>query len=168
MGSRAARDSTYEITNSTDWLETPLKSLSPVEAALRCQICKEFYETPLITSCEHTFCSLCIRRCLNQDGKCPVCRKEDQANRLRHCKVLDDLVQSFKLARPEVFAFATKPTTSSTLPPKRNRASSPELYQKVEPSRKRTRSSRQTRSATAQQPVVLDSDEDGDFVPGKI
>ncbi|EPE24353.1 RING/U-box [Glarea lozoyensis ATCC 20868] len=166
MNSKTPKDATYEITDSTDWLETPLKSLSAVEAALRCQICKEFYDTPLITSCEHTFCSLCIRRCLNQDGKCPACRKEDQSSRLRHCKTLGELVQSFKLARPEVFAFATKPSaTSPTMPPNRSRGTTPEMQEDGEPSRKRTRSSRQTRAKSAQQMIVLDSDEDGDFVP---
>jgi hypothetical protein len=170
MGSNTFKDNINEVTNSTDWLETPLKSLAAVEAALRCQICKEFYDTPLITSCEHTFCSLCIRRCLNQDGKCPVCRKDDQSSRLRHCKTLDELVQGFKLARPEVFTFATRPTAASPLlPPKRTRGSPKDSYQEEEPPNKRSRPSRTTRSRTAQNMVVLESDEeDGDFIPGKL
>jgi E3 ubiquitin-protein ligase RAD18 len=170
MSGNKFKDNTNEVTNSTDWLETPLKSLATVEAALRCQICKEFYDTPLITSCEHTFCSLCIRRCLNQDGKCPVCRKDDQSSRLRHCKTLDELVQGFKLARPEVFAFATRPAaTSQSLPPKRTRDTPQESYQEEEPPNKRARPSRATRSRTAQNLIVLESDgEDEDFELGKL
>ncbi|OCL04313.1 hypothetical protein AOQ84DRAFT_226128, partial [Glonium stellatum] len=50
---------TFTIPDSTDWLPTPLASLTPLEVALRCQVCKDFFDTPMLTSCAHTFCSLC-------------------------------------------------------------------------------------------------------------
>src|SRR5215469_15342374 len=51
------------LPDPTDWLNTSLPSFATLESALRCQVCKDFYDTPMITSCSHTFCSLCIRRC---------------------------------------------------------------------------------------------------------
>ena len=92
----------FDLSDSTDWLQTPLVSLAPVESALRCQVCKDFFDTPMITSCSHTFCSLCIRRCLTEDGKCPACRAADQELRLRRNWTVQELVDAFRNARSSV------------------------------------------------------------------
>ena len=93
-----------EITDASDWLTTSLPQLAPVESALRCQVCKDFYNTPMITTCSHTFCSLCIRRCLTTDGKCPACRAPDQEVRLRRNWIVQELVDAFQVARPHVMS----------------------------------------------------------------
>lgn len=93
-------DDSFSVTDPTDWLQTPTPQLSQVEAALRCQICKDLYNTPMITSCSHTFCSLCIRRCLTNDGLCPTCRTPDQEVRLRKNWTVAELVEAFQDARP--------------------------------------------------------------------
>jgi len=95
-------DTAKVVTDASDWSGTPVASLAPVESALRCQVCKEFYSTPMITTCAHTFCSLCIRRCLTNDGRCPACRTEDQPSRLRRNWVVEELVQAFESARPDI------------------------------------------------------------------
>lgn len=95
-------DSSYDVPDPSDWLDTSLVQLVPVEAALRCQVCKDFFDTPMITSCSHTFCSLCIRRCLTNDGKCPACRAPDQELRLRRNWTVQEIVDAFKIARPAV------------------------------------------------------------------
>ena len=59
----------------------------------------------MITSCSHTFCSLCIRRCLTTDGRCPACRTQDQAIKLRANSSVQELVDAFKGARPVVLQF---------------------------------------------------------------
>ncbi|KAG9234054.1 postreplication repair E3 ubiquitin-protein ligase rad18 [Amylocarpus encephaloides] len=158
-------DDAYEVSDSSDWLETPLRSLSAVDAALRCQVCKDFYTTPMITSCSHTFCSLCIRRCLNNDGQCPTCRAKDQELKLRLNAVMEDLVEAFKKARPEIYTLATKPATSrASKSPKRGREGTDKAVEYEGPSRKRLRSTRQTRST--QELVIVDTDEeDRDFLP---
>lgn len=99
-------DCIYDFSDPSDWLNTPVASLGPLEMALRCQVCKDFYVTPMITSCSHTFCSLCIRRCLTNDGKCPVCRRTDQELRLRPNCVVEELVDTFKLNRPSFLRLA--------------------------------------------------------------
>ncbi|RDL40010.1 uncharacterized protein BP5553_04350 [Venustampulla echinocandica] len=153
-----------EVSDSTDWLETPLRSVAAVDSALRCQVCKDFYTTPMITSCSHTFCSLCIRRCLNNDGKCPACRTVDQELRLRFNGAVEELVEAFKTARPEIFALAKKSVNSGVTSPKRSREDLQLDDDEKPPPRKRTRSSRITRAT--QEVYVVDSDlDDGDFVP---
>lgn len=95
----------FELSDPSDWLQTSLPQLGPVEQALRCQVCKDFFDTPMITSCSHTFCSLCIRRCLTTDGRCPACRTQDQAIKLRANSTVQELVDAFKVARPVVLQF---------------------------------------------------------------
>ena len=95
-------DSTFDVPDPSDWLSTPVSKLAAVEAGLRCQVCKDFFTTPMITSCSHTFCSLCIRRCLTTDGKCPTCRTEDQELRLRPNGSIQEVVDAFQAARSEI------------------------------------------------------------------
>lgn len=99
-------DTAREIPDSTDWLSTPLSGLSALENALHCQICKEFFDTPMITSCSHTFCSKCIRTALSTDGSCPACRKQDQASKLRNNWQLQEIVATFLEARPATIRVA--------------------------------------------------------------
>ena len=98
-------DSSVDVPDPSDWLQTTLPQIGPVEQALRCQVCKDFFDTPMITSCSHTFCSLCIRRCLTTDGRCPACRTQDQAIKLRANSTVQELVDAFKVARPVVLQF---------------------------------------------------------------
>ncbi|KAL4797868.1 hypothetical protein BDV19DRAFT_38968 [Aspergillus venezuelensis] len=100
---------TFDIPDSTDWLDTPLTLLAPFESSLRCQVCKDFFDNPVITSCSHTFCSLCIRRCLSTEGKCPTCRTNDQELKLRRNWVVQELVEGFKNARPSILELARRP-----------------------------------------------------------
>ncbi|GAO19800.1 hypothetical protein UVI_02064010 [Ustilaginoidea virens] len=104
------------VADSTDWLETSLAPLAAVEAALRCQVCKDFYNTPMITSCSHTFCSICIRRALSNDGKCPLCRAPEQELKLRSNWSLEETVEAFSRARPAALALGLKTTRTGEAP----------------------------------------------------
>lgn len=96
-----------DVADPSDWLNSTVPKLASVESALRCQVCKDFFDTPMITSCSHTFCSLCIRRCLTNDGKCPVCRSSDQELRLRRNWTVQETVDAFQTARPSLSSLAT-------------------------------------------------------------
>ncbi|RMJ22611.1 hypothetical protein PHISP_06517 [Aspergillus sp. HF37] len=98
----------FDLPDPSDWLNTPLSLLGPVENSLRCQVCKDFFDTPVITSCSHTFCSLCIRRCLSSEGKCPACRMTDQELKLRRNWVMQEVMEAFINARPSVLGLARK------------------------------------------------------------
>ncbi|RYP37055.1 hypothetical protein DL767_003118 [Monosporascus sp. MG133] len=109
-----------DVADSTDWLSTPLSGLAAVEAALRCQVCKDFYKTPMLTSCNHTFCSVCIRRALSNDGKCPLCRASEQELKLRSNWSMEETVEAFVKTRRHILDFAKRPTpTSAADSPKR-------------------------------------------------
>lgn len=102
-----------EVSDPTEWLETPLSGLAPVDAAVRCQVCKDFFTTPMMTSCSHTFCSICIRRCLATDGKCPTCRASEQEIKLRRNWAVDDIVKAFRDLRDKALEFARQPRESA-------------------------------------------------------
>ncbi|KAK0356126.1 E3 ubiquitin-protein ligase rad18 [Friedmanniomyces endolithicus] len=101
-------NSAQDVPDSTDWLHTPLGDFAQLETALHCQICKEFYDTPMITSCSHTFCSRCIRTSLSADGRCPACRTADQASKLRKNSALQEVVATFISARPAAIRVARR------------------------------------------------------------
>ncbi|KAK4218681.1 hypothetical protein QBC37DRAFT_412230 [Rhypophila decipiens] len=103
----------FDVPDPTDWQNTPLASLEHVEQALRCHVCKDFFEAPMLTSCNHTFCSLCIRRCLAADGKCPLCRATEQEARLRGNWALREAVEAFVKARDGLLNFAKTPTPAA-------------------------------------------------------
>ena len=129
------------ITDSTDWLGTPLPGLSPVESALRCRVCRDFYKTPMLTTCLHTFCSLCIRRSLANDGRCPACRAPEQESKLRWNGSLDEAVDAYIKARPMVLSFARAGPPESRHFPKRKLEHEPSQDSGEDTSRKRLRSS---------------------------
>ena len=95
-----------DVSDPTEWLDTPLSGLAPVDSALRCQVCKDFYNTPMMTSCSHTFCSICIRRCLAVDGRCPTCRASEQEVKLRRNWALDEVVTAFDGVRKSTLSYA--------------------------------------------------------------
>ncbi|QSZ28721.1 hypothetical protein DSL72_003223 [Monilinia vaccinii-corymbosi] len=167
MNTRGLKDDSFEIADSTDWLNTPLAQLADVDSLLRCQVCKDFFTTPMITSCSHTFCSLCIRRCLSNDSKCPTCRSNDQEVKLKSNAVIEDLVEAFQRARPAALELARKPAVERAISsPKRKREIS-ELDGLEDQANKRTRAStrqpaRRFESAEAVEGVVVIDDADGD------
>ncbi|CAK7198149.1 E3 ubiquitin-protein ligase rad18 [Sporothrix eucalyptigena] len=167
-----------DVADSTDWLDTTLACLMPVEQAFRCHVCKDFYNSPMITSCNHTFCSLCIRRCLSVDGKCPLCRMTDQESKLRGNWALREAIDAFCKARPTILEVARKPLprAKSPTPPtasKRKAEDEATAEQPQEPQPKRTRSSARLSKTKAAEAVasmaqeemvveVPDSDNSGD------
>ncbi|KAF2103442.1 DNA repair protein rad18 [Rhizodiscina lignyota] len=169
-------DSISEVSDPTDWLPTPLPLLAPVDSALRCQVCKDFYETPMITSCSHTFCSLCIRKCLSSDGRCPACREQDQASKLRRNWAIQEVVESFKTARPQVLDVAKRRENEEDGSPvqikgrKRKWQDVGGEREDAEGARKaarqtRSQSRKATTSAISQDIVILDSEGDDDYDP---
>ncbi|KAF4774243.1 DNA repair protein rad18 [Colletotrichum scovillei] len=177
-------DNFEDVPDSTDWLSTPLPALSAVEASLRCQVCKDFFKTPMITSCCHTFCSLCIRRALSNDGKCPLCRASDQELKLRSNWSLEEVVDSFVKARKDTLHFARTAGQDSQREPSGSAAKRrlAEENGEQQPETKRLRSStrlsrtRSGQAAAAPVPEVDEVDEmeevqedneseDADFAP---
>ncbi|KAK4202816.1 putative postreplication repair E3 ubiquitin-protein ligase rad-18 [Triangularia verruculosa] len=153
---------TSDVSDPTDWLGTPLAHLKPVEEAFRCHVCKEFFTSPMLTSCNHTFCSLCIRRCLNADSKCPLCRKNDDISKLRGNWALREAVEAFVGARDAVLKFARTPVpTAPSKSPKRKAAEvddSDDEFQESKRPRRSTRNRKAKGSETSSQITIEDSE----------
>ncbi|CAD6448748.1 7636299b-5a21-4a8c-93aa-7f2d6bd87c5e [Sclerotinia trifoliorum] len=175
MNMRGTKDDSFDIADSTDWLGTPLSQFADVDSLLRCQVCKDFFTTPMITSCSHTFCSLCIRRCLNNDSKCPTCRSNDQEIKLKPNAAIEDLVEAFKRARPAALELARRPAVESTVTSPKRKREILDLCGLDEQVNKKTRaSSRQAarrlesaEAAEASKDVIVmdDGENDADFIP---
>jgi len=166
----------FDIPNSTDWLETPLSLVSPLESSLRCQVCKDFFNNPVITSCSHTFCSLCIRRCLSTEGKCPVCRSSDQELKLRRNCAVQEIVDSFRNARPNMLLLAKRPVGTesvrrddspepTTKKRRLNRVETSEQSSPVEGRKTRLQSGSLRRRVQMAPAEIIEDSEDEDFVP---
>lgn len=168
-------DSAYDVPDSTDWLNTPLALFSHLESALHCQICKEFYDTPMITSCSHTFCSRCIRTSLSADGRCPACRASDQASKLRNNWQLQEVVSTFLAARPQALKIAREErdeANKAQKSAKRKRAilDSDDIAEAERGGRTTRSKSRRTVASQSSQHETIeveDSDEGGSFEPGR-
>ncbi|OMP84566.1 Postreplication repair E3 ubiquitin-protein ligase rad18 [Diplodia seriata] len=178
----------FTIADSTDWLGTALGDFAALESALRCQVCKDFFDTPMMTSCSHTFCSLCIRRCFTADGRCPTCRAEDQDSKLRRNWTAQELVDTFQKARPSALELARRGVAETDSKAdgegKRTRGRGSNKKRKVDeirdsedeeteggeeairrPARKtRTQPRRSARSSKTPEVIDLEDDGDGDFV----
>ncbi|XP_056316315.1 E3 ubiquitin-protein ligase RAD18 [Danio aesculapii] len=79
-----------------------LSCLKPIDTLLRCPICFELLNISMMTQCSHNFCSLCIRKFLSYKLLCPVCNSPSTEQDLRNNRLLDDLVQSFQMARQKL------------------------------------------------------------------
>ncbi|KAL2222030.1 putative DNA repair protein [Thermoascus aurantiacus ATCC 26904] len=176
-------DHAFDIPDSTDWLATPLALVAPLESALRCQVCKDFFDNPVITSCSHTFCSLCIRRCLSAEGRCPACRSSDQELKLRRNWAVQEVVDAFRNARASVLELARRAAAGGVGgeggdDPKQPAAKKRRLDRSEQPgdeevveegSRTRSQSRRSEGKAQAQAqaplPEVIEDSADEDYVP---
>ncbi|XP_059139714.1 uncharacterized protein LOC131927859 [Physella acuta] len=69
-----------------------ISNFSPLpDVELICGICKNVLDKPMETSCRHVFCTECINQALDEQLKCPLCRKKC---RRRNLKEVLPLVQN--------------------------------------------------------------------------
>ncbi|KAF1839506.1 DNA repair protein rad18 [Decorospora gaudefroyi] len=169
-------DTSFDLPDSTDWIKTSLPSFEPLEAALRCEVCKEFYTNPVITSCNHTFCSICIRRCITVDGKCPSCKTGCSSDKLRPNIAVREVVLRFQEARPKAMELARADKEEEEFSAGSSKKRKLDDTDIEEDDTERHTRARQTRSRSqrnggpVERPIVVadsddDDDGDGDFVP---
>jgi hypothetical protein len=56
--------------------EAALRFNSSLLALTTCAICLNTLDTPITTCCQHTFCSTCLFRAVDQCPNCPICRHQ--------------------------------------------------------------------------------------------
>jgi len=166
-------DSSFDLPDSTDWIKTSLPAFEPLEAALRCEVCKEFYNNPVITPCNHTFCSICIRRCITSDGKCPSCKTGCSSDKLAPNIAVREVVMRFQEARPKALelARADKEEEAAAGSRKKRKLEDTDIEEddNVRHTRSRATRSKSQRNGgrTSSPAVIADSEDDGDddFLP---
>lgn len=128
-------------------IATTLPTLSVLDDRCRCSVCKDYLQGPMMTLCGHTFCSLCIRRALNADGRCPSCRSLEEESKLRKNLMIEEIVEAFLPFRDSLMKYA--PATDATDVPETAQdddfAEQPNL-EEPDLSARTTRSSRVTRA----------------------
>ncbi|GAA6060963.1 hypothetical protein JCM10212_006545 [Sporobolomyces blumeae] len=99
-------------------------ALSTLDTSLRCQICHELFVAPvLLTTCSHTFDSLCVRTHLRDVKKCPQCQHEANEAHIRRNLQVEEMVRAWKVARPILLEqqrrleALSSSTASSPVPP---------------------------------------------------
>jgi SNF2 family DNA or RNA helicase len=70
---------TYESSmNESHYLYTILSQMKekPIEDDQNCSICMDALENPTVTACGHIFCYDCLKMCLGDKKKCPMCKAD--------------------------------------------------------------------------------------------
>lgn len=167
-------ETTFDLPDSTDWIATALPAFEPLEAALRCEMCKEFYSNPVITSCSHTFCSICIRRSIAADGKCPSCRTALSSDKLAPNIAVREVVMRFQEARPKALELARvdkeQESRSETGSGKKRKIKDTDIEDGEDVRQTRSRQTRRSRRNAGSSDALVeipDSGDDGDedFLP---
>ncbi|KAI9032736.1 hypothetical protein CLU79DRAFT_727674 [Phycomyces nitens] len=77
--------------------------LQELDKYMRCPICKEIVQTPMIlASCSHTFCAGCIRRSMDRELCCPLCREPTNQNKLHHNHMVENILIQWKKTRKHI------------------------------------------------------------------
>lgn len=112
-----------DSTDVQDPTDFPPSSTAPglraLDSALRCNICQELYEAPVVLTCGHCFCSLvrvtitisrlhlitgapflqCARSQISVKPACPSCWKETAISSFRINPAMEEAVTAWKDAR---------------------------------------------------------------------
>lgn len=103
------------VTDPTDWKCSRIPELADLDSLLRCFICKEFLKAPVMTGCNHTFCSQCIREYLITNSHCPLCDSEQYESNLKRVIQLEEVVLCYSKLRPTVMQCLELPPPSTDI-----------------------------------------------------
>lgn len=53
-----------------------LKNKTKTQKMDTCPICLDYFSDPIVTNCNHKFCSKCIKKWSRKKTTCPICRNE--------------------------------------------------------------------------------------------
>ncbi|KAJ1643067.1 E3 ubiquitin-protein ligase rad18 [Coemansia erecta] len=118
-------DAFIDLEDPSDW-PRGFEHLRELEKLLRCPVCKEYLETPMVVSgCGHTFCSLCVRRCIAQETKCPSCRAQTAEGDLYPNRLIESIMREFRNGRLQLLSAIHAAAKSDSLnnPRKKQRVS---------------------------------------------
>lgn len=90
------------VSDPSDFAHCSEPRLVEFDSLLRCHICKEYQTAPVLTTCGHSYCSVCIRKYLIHTAKCPICSKEIREANLQRNVLLEQVVICFKTLRDDL------------------------------------------------------------------
>ncbi|KAI0692989.1 hypothetical protein C8T65DRAFT_816263 [Cerioporus squamosus] len=106
-----------DISDPTDFPDAATApGLRAFDDAVRCTICREFYDAPVTLTCGHCFCSACIRSALPEQQTCPACRKTASEVHIRKDVAMETAVQAWKNARPLILRLACEEAARKAQP----------------------------------------------------
>lgn len=165
MNSNPFTKNLQNVTDSSDWESTKLPNLKELDSLHRCYICKEFLKAPVITSCNHTFCSHCIREYLIVNSHCPLCKAEQFESNLKRVILLEEIVLCFSKFRPILLELLKKEESDEAYD--KNRSPSSEKPSKDEGSRKRSSPDQEVIEISSDESNTLELSEAPNDVPRK-
>ncbi|KAM6989156.1 E3 ubiquitin-protein ligase TRIM39-like [Tautogolabrus adspersus] len=75
---------------------------SKLEEKLCCPVCHDIFQDPVMLSCSHSFCRVCVHRWRDKGNQeCPVCKRRQSNELLPPNLVLRDLCESFLQERDQ-------------------------------------------------------------------
>ncbi|KAG8185892.1 hypothetical protein JTE90_028893 [Oedothorax gibbosus] len=85
------------LKDATELLQSEMnnKYLKPLDEALRCRICFEYFNNCMITKCSHNYCSICIRRYMTVKAQCPICFQDASEPELRNNRLIDEVLRTY-------------------------------------------------------------------------
>ncbi|XP_030648366.1 zinc-binding protein A33-like [Chanos chanos] len=77
--------------------------LSQSEEDVSCPVCHDIFKDPVLLSCSHSVCRVCLQQFWNNKGskECPVCRRRSSRHDPPHNLVLKNLCESFLQERSQ-------------------------------------------------------------------
>ena len=84
---------------------------SSMMETVTCPICTEVMKEASATECGHSFCDVCIKRCLKNKKECPICRKKITDTLPNY--TLRNLLPEMLNAPPEAFPLEQKETPTN-------------------------------------------------------
>ncbi|KAI0806934.1 hypothetical protein C8Q74DRAFT_1342039 [Fomes fomentarius] len=107
-----------DIPDPTDFPDNnAAPGLRSFDEAVRCTICRDFYDAPVTLTCGHCFCSACIRSALPEHQNCPTCRKPASEVHIRKDVAMETAVQAWKSARPLILRLSREEEARKARPP---------------------------------------------------
>lgn len=84
--------------------------LKDFDALLHCNICKDILNVPVLTPCNHTYCSRCIREYLRNcnEKNCPLCLNSLNESSLRTELLLNEICKCYKNEINKIFLSLTR------------------------------------------------------------
>lgn len=165
MNSNPFTKNLQNVTDPSDWESTKLPNLKELDSLQRCYICKEFLKAPVITSCNHTFCSHCIREYLIVNSHCPLCKAEQFESNLKRVILLEEIVLCFSKFRPILLELLKKEESNEAYD--KNRSPFSEIPSKDEDSRKRSSPDQEVIEISSDESNTLELSEASNDVPKK-